>query len=321
MTERDFWEDLEASLRSKILELADRLTKLESTRADSRLYQLSPVDADIRVPSAENVELISSEALSGATKVAIRWVKPDDPNIDRFEIWVSRTAYESSTPYLAISVKDSPAAFTVTADRDTSAVAYIRTVMKNGLGTDLNASPTVSFNVYEYVPSTEIPDGSVTDNKLDRVTAQRVLIRNSDLDRVTANRIVINDADIGNLSVSKLTAGTAVFTGDLEFRNTGNIRLFNGGAIYISPGTLHATVADFLSAGSGWNIFPGMVPTIEPKGNYNQNSTVKAAKFYAWKTGVGFVPGLTETVNIQDNLGVTHHLEFVGGVLVGHTTS
>ena len=320
MAERDFLEDLEASLRSQILELADRLTKLESIRADSRMYQLSPVDVDIRVPSAENVELISSEALSGATKVAIRWVKPDDPNIDRFEIWVSRTAYESSTPYLAISVKDSPAAFTVTADRDTSAVAYIRTVMKNGLGTDLNASPTVSFNVYKFVPSMEIPDGSVTDNKLDRVTDQRVLIRNSDLDRVTADRIVINDADIGSLSVSKLTAGKAVFTGDLEFQNTGNILLYNGGSIYIHPGTLYASTANFLEAENGWIISPGTAPAIEPKGFYNQNSAVKAAKFYGWKPTAGFVPGLTKTVIIQDYLGTFHYLEFAGGVLVGHWT-
>ncbi len=179
MTEQDI--DIQA-LQSRILELSDRLNKLESRRADTPLYHLSPIESDIRVPAAENLELVSSQATSGATKVALRWVNPQDPTISHYEIWIKRTAYQSDNPYLIASVQKSPAVFTVTADLDTVAVAYVRTVMKNGLGTDLNSSPTVSFNVYKFVAqSADIADGAITDAKFDRVTANKIQILHGDI--------------------------------------------------------------------------------------------------------------------------------------------
>jgi len=157
----------------RLLELADRVKRLESALNDVPLYQLA---VDTRVLPAESVELISSESVAGSTRVAIRWIRPSDANIDHFEIWVKRTAFDAETPYLIAAVADSPSAFTVAADRDTVAVAYIRTFLKNGLSTDLNTSPTVTFQVYVSLGSE-----SVTDPALDRSTTNKVQIRSSDI--------------------------------------------------------------------------------------------------------------------------------------------
>ncbi|HPO87324.1 MAG TPA: hypothetical protein PLN86_15900, partial [Candidatus Hydrogenedentes bacterium] len=192
-------------VENRILEISDRLNRLERTNREVPLYQLPPFEHDVRVPPAESVELVSAQPTSGATKVAIRWTKPADPNIDHFEIWVKRTAFESENPYQAASVADSPCAFTVNSDRDTTAVAYIRTVMKNGLSTDLNASPTVSFNVYKFVASsTDIAPGAIQNGHFDRVSANRIQIWDADIDRVSANRVQIRDADIDRVSANRL---------------------------------------------------------------------------------------------------------------------
>jgi len=207
-------------VENRILEISDRLNRLERTNREVPLYQLPPFEHDVRVPPAESVELVSAQPTSGATKVAIRWTKPADPNIDHFEIWVKRTAFESENPYQAASVADSPCAFTVNSDRDTTAVAYIRTVMKNGLSTDLNASPTVSFNVYKFVASsTDIAPGAIQNGHFDRVSANRIQIWDADIDRVSANRVQIRDADIDRVSANRLQ----VRYGDIASLRVGNI--------------------------------------------------------------------------------------------------
>jgi len=93
----------------------------------------------------------------------------------------------------------------------------------------------------------------------------------------------ITNAKIADVSAAKLTAGTASFTGSVTFQNTADIELFNGGNVYISPGTLYATNAQFKSAGYGWEIIPGWAPEIR---NVNAYGKVKAgtivAQQYLW---------------------------------------
>ena len=183
---------------ARILELADRLDQVQRNAQDSPLYQLPPFPTDDRVPLAQAVEVVSSQAISGATKVVLRWIRPADPNVDHFEIWVQRTAFQSENPYQIASVADAPAAFTINSDQDTAAVMYIRTIMKNGLSTDLQASPTVAVNVYKFVATADdIADGAV---------------QNNHFDRVTANKIVIVEADIANLAVTNAKIANATIT-------------------------------------------------------------------------------------------------------------
>lgn len=127
--------------------LSDQLTTVTGLGNLVPLYQLNPVDGDARVPGANNVQLLGSTNSSGVTAVAIGWLKPSDALIDRFEIWVQRTAYTNTNPYLAASVTDSPASFQVTSDQNTVCIATIVTVLKNGLRSDFKSSPTVTFNV------------------------------------------------------------------------------------------------------------------------------------------------------------------------------
>jgi len=72
----------------------------------------------------------------------------------------------------------------------------------------------------------------------------------------------ITNAKIASCSIAKLTAGTATFTGDATFQNTGNLYLYHGGHVFLNPGTLYATTGHFKSAGYGWEIVPGMWPEI-----------------------------------------------------------
>jgi hypothetical protein len=93
----------------------------------------------------------------------------------------------------------------------------------------------------------------------------------------------ITNAKIADVSAAKLTAGTATFTGSVTFQNTADIKLFNGGNVYINPGTLYATSAQFTSGSYGWEIIPGLAPEIR---NVNAYGKVKAgtivAQQYLW---------------------------------------
>jgi len=156
-----------AQLEQQYLELADRLKRLESNLNTVPLYQLPPFQYDTRVPLPGNVELLDAQAMSGSTKVAVRWTRPTDPNFSHIEIWVRRTAYDNENPFKVAEATESPAIFTVASDQDTLSVAYLRPVMKDGLGVDLATCPTVAFNIYQFVVDTSlIADGSITSNKI-----------------------------------------------------------------------------------------------------------------------------------------------------------
>jgi hypothetical protein len=131
-----------------LYDLRDRIRRMEQAASDTPLLQNAPMEADIRIPPAEAPHLVSSSLVGGSTKVILQFSRPFDANIERFEIWVSRTVSSQSEPYLIASVKDSPARFMLKADATGYAIAYIRTVMKNGLVGALNASPTVTFSTF-----------------------------------------------------------------------------------------------------------------------------------------------------------------------------
>jgi hypothetical protein len=95
--------------------------------------------------------------------------------------------------------------------------------------------------------------------------------------------LAVTNAKIGDVSAGKLTAGTASFTGNVTFQNTGSIQLFNGGDVYINPGALYGTTGHFKSGGYGWEILPGIFPEIR---NVNAYGKVQAgtlvAQQYLW---------------------------------------
>jgi len=259
---------------SRVLEFADRLNQIERNLRESPLYQLPPFPTDEAIPLAQGIQLVSSIAISGATKVVLNWIKPTVPNIDHFEVWVQRTAFQGENPYQIASVDDAPAAFTITTDQDTAALMTVRTVMKNGLSTDLRSSPTAAVNVYKFVASaTDIAAGAIGDSHFDRVTANKIVIANADISSLNASKInagyiaagrldvtvayisdgamianaIIGNAHISDLSADKInagtlsanyiTAGTITGTGDLNVNTSGNL-VVQSGNINISTGNI-----------------------------------------------------------------------------------
>ena len=232
---------------SRIMELSDKLNQLERNLRESPLYQLPPFPTDGDIPLPMALQLVSSIAVSGATKVVLNWIKPPDPNIDHFEVWVQRTAFQSENPYQIAAVDDAPAAFTITTDQDTAALMTVRTVMKNGLSTDLRSSPTAAVNVYKFVATAaDIAAGAIGDSHFDRLTANKIVIENADIGSLNASKInagyiaagrldaaviyisdgamianaIIGNAHISDLSADKITVGTISGTGALTVTTT-----------------------------------------------------------------------------------------------------
>jgi hypothetical protein len=174
------------------------------------------------VSPAGSFEKVAEQQTVGTTHIALRWLKPPDPEILRFEIWAKNVAFDSQEPFLVQSNVDSPASITLNADSDTPVVLYLRTIMKNGLSSDLNSSPTVSTAITLEDPTIQITDPSQIDPGV---------VQDQHFDRVSANQIAIVDADIVNLTATKITAGTLI---------AGVILSSNILATQISAGTMSA---------------------------------------------------------------------------------
>lgn len=129
-------------------DLESRLRRLETGINDIPTFQFPINDEDYRVQAVTEVAASSSSISARLTKVIITWLSVEDQNVERYEIWVSRIAGGADKPYLAASSADSPATFNLTSDAAGDAMAYIRTVMKNGLTLPLTASPSVTFEVF-----------------------------------------------------------------------------------------------------------------------------------------------------------------------------
>jgi len=126
-----------------------RLRRVEQSINDIPALQLQATVYDARVPSVTTLSAVSTNIAAKLTSVAIMWISPDDPTVERYEIWVSKIANNGSdAPYLAASVKNSPASFNIVSDAAGYGLATIRTIMKNGLAADLGISPSIPFQVF-----------------------------------------------------------------------------------------------------------------------------------------------------------------------------
>jgi len=165
---------------------------------------LTPLPNDYTVPLVRNLEVVGYQPTSGASKVVLRWTVPEDTRyVDHYEVWVSRTAYQNENPYMVASVSNPPAAFTVTADQDTVAVLYVRTVMKDGRASAIYECPAAAVNVYRFVAGPEdISPGSIQNQHFDRVSAYRIKIVDADIVSLTANKITAGTLHIGGVNIA-----------------------------------------------------------------------------------------------------------------------
>ena len=345
------------SNEARLLELADRLDQVQRNAQDSPLYQLPPFPTDDRVPLAQSAEVVSSQATSGATKVVLRWMRPADPNVDHFEIWVQRTAFQSENPYQIASVADAPAAFTINSDQDTAAVMYIRTIMKNGLSTDLKASPTVAVNVYKFVATaTDIADGAVQNNHFDRVTVNKIVIVNADIANLAVDNAKIANATITFGKIATLAVGGAGLgaPGIFTVYNAANAAVAWAGTLggyygmwaanFWAGGTSPADAPFYIDGSLHANMFikDGSNNIVAWAGTLSGNSGIWGKNLWAGGTGPATAPFYVDAVGnvVIDNTGlatkatftlilngkktqITNLLSFgnYAGVMVSDTTS
>lgn len=215
---------------SDVQRLTNELYRVQNGQSVQPLYQLSPVPYDPRVQAAGNVKLLGTQQANGSTSVAIGFIKPPDSNISHFEVWVQRSAYTGENPYQVASVSDSPATFTVNSDQNTVVIAFIRTIQKNGLATDLQASPTVTFNVSTTV--TSVPAANVTAGTLNAGVIYSGTINCSQLNAGTI------PAGVG-LPASQVNAGT--LSAGVIYSGTINCSQLNAGTITAAIGITAGT--------------------------------------------------------------------------------
>jgi hypothetical protein len=249
-----------AQLEQQYLELADRLKRLENNLNTVPLYQLPPFEYDTRVPLPGNVELLDAQAMSGSTKVAVRWTRPTDPNFSHIEIWVRRTAYDNENPFKVAEATESPAIFTVASDQDTLSVAYLRPVMKDGLGVDLAACPTVAFNIYQFVVDTSlIADGAITSNKIAPNAVQEVHLAAAAVTTSKLANLAVDTNKLANLAVdaAKLAdsavtatkiANAAVGSAAIATAAIGSAHIANGAILTAHIGDAQITSAKIATA-------------------------------------------------------------------------
>lgn len=126
----------------------ERLRRLEVGIRAIPAFQKPPVDHDYRVSPVQSITTSATSISARLTKVVISWISVEKPNVDHYEVWVSRIAGGADKPYLAVSVKDSPATFNIVSSAAGHSLAYIITVMKNGVRTPLTAAPSATFQVF-----------------------------------------------------------------------------------------------------------------------------------------------------------------------------
>jgi hypothetical protein len=139
----------------------------------------------------------------GVTTVVVGWETPDNPDFETVELWVKDLSSNASGIVKVSETREPPATLVLEADSNSAKTIIGRTRMRNGQGSDFQASPTVTATINKLeVTGGSLADGSVGDNKLDRVT-DPVTIQTADI----AN-LAVNNAKIADLAATKITAGT-----------------------------------------------------------------------------------------------------------------
>lgn len=128
------------------------------------------------------------------------------------------------------------------------------------------------------VDAAKLANSAVTAQKIAAAAVGSAAIAVAAIGSAHIQDAAITNAKIADVSVGKLTAGTATFSGDAVFQNSGSVQIIGGGGLLVTPGSIHASGGIYCqSATNGWTITPGLAPTIAPAGSYGQaNARVTA---------------------------------------------
>lgn len=219
-----------ADLEYKLRQLVPQPTQIET---------FPDFPGEYRIPMAQSFQTITATQKVGVTHAVLRWLKPPDPQIERFEIWSKRLTDNTDQWQKLDDFYDSPATVQVTANQDTSVVLGIVTVLKNGRRSDINVSPTVALDItLNPITGADIAAGSIGDSHFDRVSGDKIQVLSADIVSLNAAQINAGTLNAGVILASNIAA-TQVSAGTL---NAGVILASNIAATQINAGTLAAGV-------------------------------------------------------------------------------
>jgi len=185
---------IDEKITQEVIDLQERLDQLKELVAGNEFS----FDPNFAVPAASNFEKISQTSVLGTTFITFAWVSPTDPNVERFEIYAKNQTTATEPPKLIASYEVGPAIVPITVSEDRAVIFYLVTVMKNGLHTNFDQSPTVSVLV-------EAP-------RLDRFEIQDPVGTASSLDISTAGTTSTTPLNYSGGGGRLISVGVAVFT-------------------------------------------------------------------------------------------------------------
>ena len=117
------------------------------------------------------------------------------------------------------------------------------------------------------VEAAQLDTNAVTATKINALAVGAAAIQALAVGTAHIENAAITNAKVASMSVAKLTAGTATFTGAVNFNSASDVGMLGGGNLNITPGGVNCTDLNVKSAGSGWDMTPGLAPSLVHLGN------------------------------------------------------
>jgi hypothetical protein len=124
----------------------------------------------MRVPIVRRLQLLRTQSYSGGTQFTLVWDDPEENQdlISHFNVYVLGLLDDNQIPSGPYSTQRSPAEVRVTTRVKANVTLIVQTVLKSGLTSDMNISPSVSGEtVVSTLTSGDYPDETVPLSALD----------------------------------------------------------------------------------------------------------------------------------------------------------
>lgn len=186
-----------------------------------------PIRGSQRVPFVRSPQVFSTDDFLGGTLVNIGWLEPEyTRNISHFNVYAKNTFDANQSPTFVGSAPRSPAAVRVMTDAAAaqSVIFTIQTVLKNGMTTDVETSPTVTAQIR----TAQVTEDDLVTGVLAGYETPLVDTTTIDLDSV-ATTTLINETVAGALFSLGIVIGPN--TPDATCVARFNIQLDGGGTV------------------------------------------------------------------------------------------
>lgn len=210
-------------LRSQILELSERLDSLQRNR-DTEIEVVPTLEDDPSVPRVTNLQLVGFSGTTQLDEISVSFEVPSGaPNfrdIEGYEIYTRGTTNIQSEYSLLTTVTRSPIVIPIASNVTGVMTIAIRTQMKNGLGSPVEASPTLTVDISALnatiaagsIGTTELADDAVTQAKIADLAVGTAQIQDLAVTNAKINSLVANKITAGTLQAGVIYAGAIAAT-------------------------------------------------------------------------------------------------------------